>query len=53
MNFGQTEIVRRRQRADCWEAFKIYGGQIHGVEAFMKIMPVGVGYGGWDAGAVN
>jgi hypothetical protein len=22
-----------------WEAFKVYGGQLHGVEAFMKLMP--------------
>src|SRR5262252_3292913 len=22
-----------------WEAFKVYGGQIHAVEAFMKAMP--------------
>jgi hypothetical protein len=22
-----------------WEAFKVYGGQVHGVEAFMKLMP--------------
>ena len=28
-----------------WEAFKIYDGQIHAVEAFMKNMPVGVGSG--------
>jgi hypothetical protein len=31
-----------------WEAFKVYGGQIHGVEAFMKIMPVDKP-SGWDA----
>ena len=30
-----------------WEAFKVYGGQIHGVEAFMKIMPAESG-SGWD-----
>ena len=30
-----------------WEAFKVYGGDIHGVEAFMKIMPVAVP-SGWD-----
>ncbi|MDP3737666.1 MAG: hypothetical protein Q8R02_09765 [Hyphomonadaceae bacterium] len=22
-----------------WEAFKVYGGELHGVEAFMKLMP--------------
>ncbi|HZI80434.1 MAG TPA: hypothetical protein VFD69_13025 [Vicinamibacterales bacterium] len=30
-----------------WEAFKVYDGQIHGVEAFMKIMPVAAP-SGWD-----
>ena len=30
-----------------WEAFKVYGGQIHAVEAFMKIMPADAG-SGWD-----
>jgi Flp pilus assembly protein protease CpaA len=28
-----------------WEAFKIYDGKIHAVEAFMKNMPVGLGSG--------
>jgi hypothetical protein len=31
-----------------WEAFKVYGGQIHGVEAFMKVMPVAAP-SGWDS----
>jgi hypothetical protein len=30
-----------------WEAFKVYGGQIHGVEAFMKIGRAS-GPSGWD-----
>ena len=30
-----------------WEAFKVYGAEIHGVEAFMKIMPVDKP-SGWD-----
>jgi len=30
-----------------WEAFKIYGGQIHAVEAFMRVMPASAG-SGWD-----
>jgi hypothetical protein len=30
-----------------WEAFKVYGGQIHAVEAFMKLMPLEAG-SGWD-----
>lgn len=31
-----------------WEAFKIYDGQIHAVEAFMKILPVSLRSGGWE-----
>jgi len=30
-----------------WEAFKVYGGQIHAVEAFMKVMPAGT-KSAWD-----
>jgi hypothetical protein len=30
-----------------WEAFKVFGGEIHGVEAFMKVMPVAAP-SGWD-----
>jgi hypothetical protein len=51
MNFGQTKSYGEGNALIVWEAFKVYGGQIHGVEAFMKIMPVGVGAGGWDAGS--
>jgi hypothetical protein len=53
MNFGQTRSYGEGNALIVWEAFKVYGGQIHGVEAFMKIMPVTAGNGGWDAGAVN
>jgi hypothetical protein len=31
-----------------WEAFKVYDGQIHAVEAFMKILPLELANGGWD-----
>lgn len=31
-----------------WEAFKVYDGQIHAVEAFMKILPVELRSGGWQ-----
>ena len=31
-----------------WEAFKVYDGQIHAVEAFMKILPVALRSGGWE-----
>jgi hypothetical protein len=50
MNFGQTKSYGAGNALVVWEAFKVYGGQIHGVEAFMKIMPVSAG-SGWDAGA--
>jgi hypothetical protein len=51
MNFGQTKSYGEGNARIVWEAFKVYGGQIHGVEAFMKIMPVAVGSGGWDSGS--
>lgn len=51
MNFGQTKSYGEGNALIVWEAFKVYGGQIHGVEAFMKIMPVSVGSGGWDSGS--
>src|SRR3984957_13772712 len=47
MNFGQTKSYGEGNALIVWEAFKVYGGQIHGVEAFMKIMPVSVGAGGF------
>ncbi len=31
-----------------WETFKVYDGQIHAVEAFMKILPLQQANGGWD-----
>jgi hypothetical protein len=31
-----------------WEAFKVYDGRIHAVEAFMKILPVELRSGGWN-----
>ena len=36
-----------------WEAFKVYDGKIHAVEAFMKILPVALANGGWDEGLVH
>jgi hypothetical protein len=47
MNFGQTNSYGQGNALVVWEAFKIYGGQIHAVEAFMKIMPASMG-SGWD-----
>ena len=31
-----------------WEAFKIYDGHIHAVEAFMRILPPELASGGWN-----
>jgi hypothetical protein len=31
-----------------WEAFKVYDGQIHAVEAFMRILPPELALGGWN-----
>ena len=31
-----------------WESFKVYDGQIHAVEAFMRILPVELSKGGWE-----
>jgi hypothetical protein len=48
MNFGASNQYGAGNGLMVWEAFKVYGGQIHAVEAFMKIMPAGGG-SGWDA----
>lgn len=47
MNFGQTRSYGQGNALVVWEAFKVYGGKIHAVEAFMKIMPVSAP-SGWD-----
>jgi hypothetical protein len=47
MNFGQTNSYGPGNALIVWEEFKVYGGQIHAVEAFMKIMPASTG-SGWD-----
>jgi|SRR5665213_705893 len=49
MNFGETKSKSYGEgnALIVWEAFKVYGGQIHGVEAFMKIMPASAG-SGWE-----
>jgi len=48
MNFGPAGNYGPGNGLMVWEAFKVYGGQIHGVEAFMKIMPADA-RSGWDA----
>jgi hypothetical protein len=47
MNFGDTGSYGAGNALIVWEAFKVYGGQIHAVEAFMKVMPA-AGGSGWD-----
>lgn len=47
INFGRADRYGVGNALIVWEAFKVFGGQIHGVEAFMKIMPAAAG-SGWD-----
>jgi hypothetical protein len=47
MNFGDTGSYGAGNALKVFEAFKVYGGQIHAVEAFMKILPAKQG-SGWD-----
>lgn len=47
MNFGDTGSYGDGNALIVWEAFKVYDGQIHAVEAFMEIMPAEAG-SGWD-----
>jgi len=47
MDFGDTNSYGPGNALTVFEAFKIYGGQIHAVEAFMDIMPAGTP-SGWN-----
>jgi len=47
MNFGDTGSYGAGNALIVWEAFKVYGGQLHAVEAFMRVMPATAG-SGWD-----
>lgn len=47
MDFGAGSTRVAGDSLMVWEAFKVYGGQIHAVEAFMKNMPAGTP-SGWD-----
>jgi len=42
MNFGETNSYGPGNALIVWEMFKVYSGQIHAVEAFMKMMPSSV-----------
>ena len=50
MNFGPGSTRAPGDTLRVWEAFKVFGGQIHAVEAFMKNMPADAG-SGWDSTA--
>lgn len=47
MNFGPGSVRGPDPVLVPWEIFKVYGGQIHAVEAFMKVFPASMGTG-WD-----
>ena len=47
MNFGDTGSYGPGNALIVWEAFKVYGGQSHAVEAFKRVMPASAG-SGWD-----
>ena len=47
MDFGAGSVPDANQSLIVWEMFKVYDGQIHAVEAFMKMMARGTG-SGWD-----
>jgi hypothetical protein len=50
MDFGPGSTRTPGDTLMVWEAFKVYGGQIHAVEAFMKNMPLNTP-SGWDSPA--
>ena len=52
MDFGKGSTRVAGDSLMVWEAFKVYGGQIHAVEAFMKNMPLGTP-SGWDSANKN
>ncbi len=47
LDFGPRSMGPKENALHAWEAFKVYGGQIHAVEAFMKVMPARLP-SGWD-----
>ena len=47
LDFGPGSMGPKENALHAWEAFKVYGGQIHAVEAFMKVMPAQMS-SGWD-----
>ena len=47
LDFGDTKSYGPGNALTTFEAFKVYGGQIHAVEAFIRIMPAGTP-SGWN-----
>lgn len=47
LDFGAGSVRGNNDSLVVFEAFKVYGGQIHAVEAFMEVMPRGTP-SGWD-----
>lgn len=47
LDFGAGSVPQKDQSLTPWEAFKVYGGRIHAVEAIMEQMPRGA-RSGWD-----
>jgi hypothetical protein len=47
MNFGDTGSYGAGNALIVWEVFKVFGGQMHAVEAFMEVMPADAP-SGWD-----
>jgi len=47
LDFGDTNSYGPGNALTCFEAFKVYGGQIHAVEAFIRIMPANTA-SGWN-----
>jgi hypothetical protein len=55
MNFGDTGTYGEGNALIVYEAFKVYGGQMHAVQAFMKVLPKDTkrGWGKTLAGTAN
>ncbi len=47
MSFGPGSLTGREGTLMVWQMFKIYGGQIHAVDAFMQTARPGPGFA-WD-----
>lgn len=47
MNFGPGSTFNGEDVLNVWEAFKVYDGEIHAVEAFMEVLPMGTA-SGWE-----